>query len=447
MQPHAEDTRRRKNLTPKTLTTNSKSTATSSLTVAVPGTTEPKIRYPHKPKDNLPDIYANFTKQLRDAEMDNDDDDEPHLRLGESSKILEIIRNSPVVMDHHPQDTTAAIAKASASTTRRTLFNFFAPASQNTSTSQSSEASDVTIPETQELPVEKVRNQLDSPVKSDTPVRLTRRNSMSAKTQTVPATTESLVNSQEPSSNKTNTPGRLTRRNSFTTQSTPLATPAKTPRKAMRKTMFPSVEEEEPASDSSNMNLTNIIPIAKPQPPHTDQRTTCYAPSKMDVTPTPTALDSLNEIMTTPLGRERNTDTLLSSVLRRKTMYTPQVMEETFVEPTTQAEYASPISSAALASASVTEDVGKAKPVSRRRTLFTPNRVVAYRRDRILESEQLLNHSMDVEAGELFDVFILSLILIVVRFRTNAINTVCSLITRHVIRNSHSGNETSPDIE
>lgn len=408
MQPNAEETRRRKNVTPKTATPNSKSiTATSAVADNVSNTT--KIRWPYKPKDNLPEIYAKFTQQLRDAENGNDDDDDNSL-IGENSKILEIIRNSPVVMDH--QDNNPSIPKVATGKTRRTLFNYFTPASQNTSSSQSTDASEVTIPETQDLTQEEEAKsnmiKETSIHKTVTPVRLTRRNSMTSKTQTVQKTAESMISSQEPSAaNTTKTPARLTRRNSFTTPATPIVTPAKTPRKTMRKTMFPSVEEE-PSSDSSNMNLTNIPPNTKQQT--IEQRTTCYAPINMDVTRTPTALESLNELMTTPLTKERPS-TLLSSVLRRKTMYTPQLIQETFVEQATQPEHSTPTTVTAVGAENPLGMSATDKPVSRRRTLFTPNRVVEYKRDRLLESEQLLNLSLDPINGEFYYYYTLVMLL------------------------------------
>lgn len=400
MQPNAEETRRRKNLTPKTATPNTaQSTTATNVSATVPS--ESKIRFPYKPKDNLPDIYAKFTQQLLEVDKNNDDDDD-NLQIGESSKILEIIRNSPVVMEQ--MDTSSSLAKASTSKIRRTLFSYFSPSSQGSSASQSSVVSDVTIPETQELP-EKADKAIDmsleiSANKPATPVRLTRRNSMSTKKQAV---AETLESSQEPNTqNSIKTPGRLTRRNSFTTPTTPSATPAKTPRKTMRKTIFASVEEEEPSCDSSNMNLTNIPSNTKPIAP-SDQRTTCYALKNMEMSGTPTALDSLNTIMTTSLGRDR-TDTLLNSVLRRKTMYTPQVMQETFIGQATQAECEMPTTPIARADEEfkIGEESAKTKPASRRRTLFTPNRVVEFKRDRILESEQLLNISLDPVGGKLF---------------------------------------------
>lgn len=371
MQPNAEETRRRKNLTPKTA-------APSSTSDSV----ETKIHYPYKPKDNLPDIYAKFTQQLQALENDGDDDDDI-LKIGEKSKILEIIQNSPVVIDN--QDLSSSIAKASSSRTRRTLFNYFSPASQNTSTSQSSVInSNETIPETQETPAVAPEDGNTNAVK---PTRLTRRNSMTPNTQTVQETSESMETSLT-------TPVRLTRRKSFTTPSTPIATPAKTARKTIRKTMFPSVEEE-PSTDSSNMNLTNIqsnntTPV--------NQRTTCYAPKSIDMTQTPKAVNNLDAIMTTPLARVKP-DTLLSSVLRRKTMYTPQLMQESFVDRATEPEFSTPTNSASLREENVSDDLAISKPVARRRTLFTPNRVVEYRRDRILESEQLLNHTQETVAG------------------------------------------------
>lgn len=386
MQPNAEATRRRKNLTPKTATPITNSTPTTSA-LAATVSSDTKIRYPYKPKDNLPDIYAKFTQQLREVEADDDEVDES-LRLGENSKILEIIRNSPIVAEL-PATSAAVLEKVTTSKTRRTLFNYFTPVTLDKSSSQSSDASDVTIPETQEVVAKSITlSQVVTPV--STPVRLTRRNSMTFKTQTLPETAEPAV--------ITKTPTRFSRRNSFTTPATPTATPAKTPRNTKRKTIFPSVEEE-PSSDSSNMNLTNIQSNTKQ--PTIEQRTTCYAPKNMEVTKTPSPLDSLNEIMITPLGRQRS-DTLLSSVLRRKTMYTPQTMQETFVEQSTQPEHSTPTTLSVVSTENGPEEVSKPAQISRRRTLFTPNRVVAFKRDRILEQDQLLNNTLESALGKFY---------------------------------------------
>lgn len=403
MQPNAEETRRRKNLTPKTATPKSHASVIPSASSV---SSAPKITYPYKPKDNLPDIYAKFTQQLVDAEQNDDDDEvDSNLRLGESSKILEIIRNSPVVTENQ-QRTQSAVAKASKSKSRRTLFSYFTPASQEASDSQSSAASDTTIAETQEPAVEiahksNVYSQEVSFNSTATPVRLTRRNSMTSKATHIADAPQAIVRNHEKSVVQIETPVRLTRRNSMTAPSTPKATPAKTPRKTIRKTIFPSVEEEPSNDDSMNMNLTNIQSVTKPVA--IVERTTCYASKSMEETHTPSALDRLDALMTTPLAQQRpTTTTLLSSVLRRKTMYTPQSMQETFVEQATQPEYASPATLAALDKANAVEEADVAKPSSsRRRTLFTPNRVVAFKRDRVHESDQLLNQTPEPANGEL----------------------------------------------
>lgn len=306
MQPYAEETRRRV-LKPVAMAA---STAADGPAPKPPA----RVSVPRKPKDNLPGIFGDFVRTLQQNGVDS--------CLGKSSKLMDIIRNSPVP----GQKASVAPDASPTSPAQRTVFR-----SISTESSVS------------------LQTTIDA---SRTPTRRSLRFS-------------SMQNLSAMSMD----------------QSIPVA-PQSTRRQRRQTNVFAPVSEEnadedvdgrEVAMDISEIDRTLCISTQTLTPANATK--TPRANSRRKTMSFAAAAVTSDAINSTPIPVEKRCVTpLLSSVLRRQTLLTPQ--------PTSGDDTA-------------TETVSASKPatmtnISRRRTMFTPsqgsesNESTAQRLDRLM---------------------------------------------------------------
>lgn len=257
MQPYAEETRRR--VVPKPA-------AAAAATATASAASQHRVSVPRKPKDNLPGIFGDFVNTLQEHGVTG---------VPKNSKLMDIIRNSPMAIGGRP-----AVASQ------------LPPAANDESVLASASAS-----------------------ASASSASSTRRTLFRRSASTEPAGTLQL--------NKT--PVRRSARRQSMLSSMELSTPA---------AVVEAVIHEE-SSDGVDMELSmNNDQFATPKAP----------PQDRDKKPSGSAL--------------------LSSVLRRNTMYTPQAMQETQCGGATAAERMMDRS---------TTPTGSSSSAMRRRTMFTPS--------------------------------------------------------------------------
>lgn len=265
MQPYAEETRRRviKPAAKATATAAADATAASSVAAAKPPA---RVSVPRKPKDNLPSIFGDFVKTLQQNGVDS--------CLAKNSKLMDIIRNSPVP----GQQPSVAPGASPTSPAQRRLFR-----------SVSTEAS--------------VSAALQATIDSSTPTRRSTRRS-------------SMLNLSAMSMD-TVTP----------------ALPTSTRRQRRQTSVFAVVSEEnadedrddiEDAMQMSEIDRTLCISTQANTPKHATKTPRANSRRK-------TMAIAVNDpTNTTPRpGEKPGAVPLLNSVLRRQTMITPQTMQET----------------------------------------------------------------------------------------------------------------------
>lgn len=433
MQPNAEENRRRKIVAQKSL---------SDDCCKEPETSSTKIKFPRKPKDNLPEILGSFAKSLLSS-TDNTDS------FDKNSKILQVIRDSPYASDGlralGNSDATFALAdsmddmsmETALTSTKRTLFH----AEDN--------SSPTTLPSSAET-CDTENASVDTVIQTNAGARRgSRRNSMLAtskttsisnitspttkrnanKRHTLFAATSKITDyfndsksdksddlldncdskirntsngmdidknksSLSPNSNKTKIGVSTRRRTLYTPNSMEVS------------------QSDEPTPQKRQRRQTMIVPkkmvVNTPKKTPRKRFTMCISES-IDETPPPVANDhslkiSENDLMTPPINNKiLQAPNLLSSVLRRHTIYTPQAMHETIVEtqsPTTPELLASQPSSQQQLNIIQEEQqpTQLPKPSIRRRTLFTPNKLIEVNRGNKMECRDQLFDTASCDA-------------------------------------------------
>lgn len=257
MQPYAEETRRRvvKPTAKATTTAATDATKASSVGAAKPPA---RVSVPRKPKDNLPSIFGDFVKTLQQNGVDS--------CLAKNSKLMDIIRNSPVP----GQQSSAAPSASSTSPTQRRLF-------RSISTESSLSAS------------------LQATIDSNTPPRRSTRRS-------------SMLNLSAMSIDA----------------GTPVP-PTSTRRQRRQTSVFAVVSEENADEDSDDREVAMQMSEIDRTLCISTQAETPRANSRRKTM----AIVADDPTNTTPLPVEKRAAMpLLNSVLRRQTMITPQSMQE-----------------------------------------------------------------------------------------------------------------------
>lgn len=442
MQPNAEENRRRKIIAPKS--------EDNSNADQEPNNIVTKLKFPRKPKDNLPEIFGTFAKSLLSSTDNNTDS------FDKNSQILQVIRDSPYASDSlRALSNSDAITDSSdismgtaLTSTKRNLFY----SEDNCSVSPTILPSSSEICDTENVSVETVIQNNVDPMR-----RVTRRNSMLVGSSQV---TESPLASPAPTSILIKKSARKRRTIFATSKMTDFLNDSRSEKSKdviqicdnkLTKTfndMDISINKDKGTVATNNtldgtgqigvstrrrtlytpnsMNLTNSISEESVTEKKQRRKTIVATKTSSVTTPkkTPQKRTTVNNEITPPFEAHKSTvasntciipatptdnkmiapSTLLNSVLRRQTTYTPKSMNETIVEtqsPSTPELLASlPTISTSQQLVTVQEEAATQlpKPSIRRRTLFTPNKLIEVNRSNKMECRDQLFDTASCDA-------------------------------------------------